>query len=108
MTETATSSPECSPAENSVRLIGGSGPHEGRLEIFHNGYWGTVCDDYFRNPAAEVVCRMLGFQRYWFDTKILRYRLTDTLLTKKHGPRKALMTYMYRWQKCQFTCTLYV
>ena len=28
---------------------------------------------------------------------------TDTLLTKKHGPRKALMTYMYRWHKCQFT-----
>ena len=28
---------------------------------------------------------------------------TDTLLTKKHGPRKALMTYMYRWHKCQIT-----
>ena len=42
----------------------------------------------------------------YFDTAVqLAYTDTDTdtLLTKKHGPRKALMTYMYRWHKCQFT-----
>ncbi|MGB1597902.1 MAG: scavenger receptor cysteine-rich domain-containing protein [Promethearchaeia archaeon] len=29
-------------------------------EIKHNGQWGTVCDDAFRAPAAQVVCRQIG------------------------------------------------
>ena len=34
---------------------------EGRVEIFHDGYWGTICDDNFRDASADVVCRQLGF-----------------------------------------------
>ncbi|XP_004481939.1 macrophage scavenger receptor types I and II isoform X2 [Dasypus novemcinctus] len=39
-----------------VRLVGGSGPHEGRVEVFRYGQWGTVCDDYWelRNGQALV------------------------------------------------------
>ena len=33
---------------------------KGRLEVFMRGVWGTVCDDYFGNRDAEVVCRSLG------------------------------------------------
>ncbi|XP_053407717.1 deleted in malignant brain tumors 1 protein-like isoform X2 [Mercenaria mercenaria] len=44
-----------------VRLVNGPHWYEGRLEIYHNGEWGTVCDDYFRDSAARVVCRMLNF-----------------------------------------------
>ena len=44
----------------SVRLVGGSST-EGRLEVYHNNQWGTVCDDAFDNMAATVACRMLGF-----------------------------------------------
>jgi len=29
--------------------------------VFHNGTWGTVCDDYFNDVAARIVCYMLGF-----------------------------------------------
>jgi len=44
-----------------VRLSGGPGRHEGRLEVNYNGTWGTMCDDYFSDTEARVVCYMLGY-----------------------------------------------
>jgi len=44
-----------------VRLVGGVGPQEGRLEVYYNGTWGTVCDRYFYDAEARVVCHMLGY-----------------------------------------------
>ncbi|MYD94593.1 MAG: hypothetical protein F4Y02_13080, partial [Chloroflexi bacterium] len=34
---------------------------EGRLEIFLNGEWGSICDDYWTPEDADVACRQLGF-----------------------------------------------
>jgi hypothetical protein len=44
-----------------VRLVNGSNQYEGRLEVWHDGSWGTVCDDDFTALSARVVCDMLNY-----------------------------------------------
>ena len=56
-----------------IRLVGGKHNREGRVEIFHAGTWGTVCDDkwhqYDNNKNALVVCKSLGFASGTAKTK---------------------------------------
>ena len=44
-----------------VRLLGGRGPFEGTVQVFHSGTWGGVCDRQFDTKDAKVICKMLGY-----------------------------------------------
>ena len=51
--------------DGDVRLVNGSGPHEGRVEVCFNEMWGTICDYidpwYWNITQANVVCQQLGY-----------------------------------------------
>ena len=52
-----------------VRLVARNGQTSlsltaGRLEVYYNGEWGTVCDDGFLSSEANTTCRDLGFTGY--------------------------------------------
>ncbi|XP_058888386.1 macrophage receptor MARCO-like isoform X4 [Acipenser ruthenus] len=46
---------------SNARIVGTS--KQGRAELFHNGDWGTICNDGWDIKAATVFCRMLGYQQ---------------------------------------------
>ena len=48
-------------SHGNIRLVGGSRPDRGRVEICLFNMWGTVCDDLWSLFDARVACRQLGY-----------------------------------------------
>ena len=66
--------------EGDLRLIAGTSNDNGRLEIYHNGRWGTICDKDWDLNATQVACKQLGFRTGLAQGKEFGYSLDGVSL----------------------------
>ena len=49
------------PYPGMVRLAGSEFVSEGRVEVYYNGQWGTICNVGFGTSDVGLVCSQLGY-----------------------------------------------
>uniref|UniRef100_T1J2Z9 Serine protease 12 n=1 Tax=Strigamia maritima TaxID=126957 RepID=T1J2Z9_STRMM len=74
--------PEIPISHFAVRIVNGSNPSEGRVEIHINGTWGVICDDYWDFRDANVLCKEAGFSHI--------FNVTSSFLYDSRGAIRAL------------------
>ena len=61
-----------------LRLEDGECETQGRLEVYHDGEWGTVCgkvfDEIEANVSTAIWCKSYKVYIYWGADKVLRLR----------------------------------
>jgi len=85
-----------------IRLVGGTSPSNGRLEIKWNGQWGTICNywGYWDFRETAVACRQLGFlgaKRYY------TYPGSGPVYMRRvncNGKEESLWDCSYYWRSC--------
>ena len=55
---------DSNPYNGMIRLQGGNYSNQGRVEVYCNGQWGTICDDGFGSTDANTICKQLGYTGY--------------------------------------------
>uniref|UniRef100_A0A1X7URN2 SRCR domain-containing protein n=1 Tax=Amphimedon queenslandica TaxID=400682 RepID=A0A1X7URN2_AMPQE len=53
------------PFPGMIRLQGATFSSQGRVEIYCNGEWGTLCNAGFDSLSASTLCRQLGYDNYY-------------------------------------------
>ena len=53
------------PFNGMIRLQGGNYSNQGRVEVYCNGQWGTICNDGFGSTDAQTICKQLGYNYYY-------------------------------------------
>ncbi|XP_066302708.1 MAM and LDL-receptor class A domain-containing protein 1-like [Branchiostoma lanceolatum] len=67
--------------DGSVRLVDGARFDEGRVEIYYNHRWGTICNIGWTQTSADVVCAQLGYKEsVWTDSRYPAPDATPILL----------------------------
>ena len=87
---------------NGIRLVGGTSPSNGRLEIQWNGQWGTICNywSYWDYRETAVACRQLGFlgaKRYYTYPGSGPVYMKDVSC---NGKEESLWDCSYQWRSC--------
>ena len=53
------------PFSGMIRLHGANYSNHGRVEVYCNGEWGTMCNNGFSSNDAQTVCKQLGYNGYY-------------------------------------------
>ncbi|EDO26592.1 predicted protein [Nematostella vectensis] len=86
----------CTPNITSVRLIGGVLPFEGRVEVYRNASWGTICGSSLSLKSGHVICKMMGYPGVSSTSCCARYGESSGLIAMQDlectGTERSLIT----------------
>lgn len=79
-----------------MRLVNGNSSYRGRVEVLHNGIWGTVCNNHWDLRDANVVCSHLGYEKAEaaFDPFQKRQTALEKLLRAVNGGGAVWLNYV--------------
>eukprot|EP00057_Strongylocentrotus_purpuratus_P012191 XP_011666665.1 PREDICTED: deleted in malignant brain tumors 1 protein [Strongylocentrotus purpuratus] len=87
---------QCDPTD--ARVVDGSGPYEGRVEVFYGATWGTVCDNEWDLDDASVFCRQLGYELGALEAP------RNSFFGSADGPILLDGLFCYEWESSLFRC----